>query len=128
MVVLKLNCCLQTLIVYFMNTAWKVSKYGVFSGPYSVLMRENKDQKKLRILTLFTHWKLKQIMYMKIFMWLKICLILLNTKIIQDFMKLSDNDSVAARRIFKSDKKKNLNIDFKDIFIIFLVFNCVSVR
>ena len=35
-------------------TAWKVSKYGVFSGPYfSVRMRENKDQKKLRICTLF---------------------------------------------------------------------------
>ena len=30
-------------------TVWKVSKYGVFSGPYSVLIRENKDQKKLHI-------------------------------------------------------------------------------
>ena len=26
-------------------------KYGVFSGPYSVRMRENTDQKKLRIWT-----------------------------------------------------------------------------
>ena len=51
-------------------TVWKVSKYGVFSGlyfptfgldterysisPYSVWMRENTEQKKLRIWTLFT--------------------------------------------------------------------------
>ena len=51
-------------------TAWKVSKYRVFSSPYfpefglnteivfslnySVRMRENPGQKKLRILTLFT--------------------------------------------------------------------------
>ena len=26
-------------------TAWEVSKYGVFSGPYSVQIPENKDQK-----------------------------------------------------------------------------------
>ena len=39
------------------NTVWYVSKYGVFSGPYSVRMRENTDQKKLRIWTLFTQWK-----------------------------------------------------------------------
>ena len=32
------------------NTAWKVSKYGVFPGPNT----ENTDQKKLRIWTLFT--------------------------------------------------------------------------
>ena len=31
-----------------------MSKYGVFSGPYSVRMRENTDQKNLRIWTLFT--------------------------------------------------------------------------
>ena len=50
-------------------TAWKVSKYGVFSGPYfpafglicrispySVRMRENTNQKKLRIWTLFMQW------------------------------------------------------------------------
>ena len=30
-------------------TARKVSKYGVFSGPYSVRIQENTDQKKLRI-------------------------------------------------------------------------------
>ena len=48
------------------DTAWKVSKYRVFSGPYfpyldwiwsispySVQMRENTDHKKLRIWTLF---------------------------------------------------------------------------
>ena len=49
----------------------KVSKYGVFSGPYlsafglnteryispySIRMRENTDQKKLRIWTHFTQW------------------------------------------------------------------------
>ena len=27
------------------DTAWKVSKYGIISGPYSVRMRENTDQK-----------------------------------------------------------------------------------
>ena len=29
-------------------TAWEVSEYGVFSGPYSVQIPENKDQKKIR--------------------------------------------------------------------------------
>ena len=29
-------------------------KYGVFSGPYSVRMRKNTEQKNLRIWTLFT--------------------------------------------------------------------------
>ena len=29
-------------------TAWEVSEYGVFSGPYSVQIPENKVQKKLR--------------------------------------------------------------------------------
>ena len=54
------------------STAWKVFKYGVSSGPYfpafglnteryfvfsySVRMRENTDQKKLRIWTTFTQW------------------------------------------------------------------------
>ena len=36
------------------DTAWKVSKSGVFSGPYPVRMQENMDQKKLSIWTLFT--------------------------------------------------------------------------
>ena len=36
------------------STAWKVSKYEVFAGPYSVRMQENTDQKKLRIGTFFT--------------------------------------------------------------------------
>ena len=36
------------------DTVWKVSKYGVFSGPFTVQMRENTDQKNLRIWTLFT--------------------------------------------------------------------------
>ena len=35
-------------------TAWKASKYGVFSGLYSVRIQENTDQKKLGIWTLFT--------------------------------------------------------------------------
>ena len=54
-------------------TAWKVSKYGVSLvrifpyrteywislriSPYSVRMRENMDQKKLRIWTLFMQWR-----------------------------------------------------------------------
>ena len=58
-------------------TAWKVSKYGFFFwsvfchicteygeilriSPYSVRMRENTDQKKLRVWTLFTQWVLKK--------------------------------------------------------------------
>ena len=40
-------------------TAWKVSKYGVFSGPYFrpyfPAFGLNTDQKKIRIWTLFTH-------------------------------------------------------------------------
>ena len=43
------------------NATWKVSKYGVFSGlrisPYWVRLRENTNQKKLRIGTLFTQCK-----------------------------------------------------------------------
>ena len=51
------------------NNAWILSKYGVFSSPYfpaygdllrkspySVRMRENTYQKKLRISTLFAQW------------------------------------------------------------------------
>ena len=41
----------------YTNTARKMSKYGVFLvciSPYSVQIRENTDQKKLRIWTLFT--------------------------------------------------------------------------
>ena len=37
-----------------MFIVWNVSKYGVLSGPYSVQVQENTDQKKLRIWTLFT--------------------------------------------------------------------------
>ena len=54
-----------------LNTAWKMSKYGVFlvrifphsdwirrdTPSYSARMRENTDQKKLRIWTLFTKCK-----------------------------------------------------------------------
>ena len=64
--------------ICFYLTAWKVSKYGVFSGPYfpvfglntygdllrtspcSVQIQENTDQKKFRIWTFFTQcpiWK-----------------------------------------------------------------------
>ena len=62
------------MLITNIRTAWKVSKYGVFSGsyfpafvlnterycisPYSVRMRENPDQKKLRIWTLFTQWRI----------------------------------------------------------------------
>ena len=55
--------------IWKLLTAWKVSKYGVFSGRlfpefglnterYEVSVRtwENTDQKKLRIRTLFTQW------------------------------------------------------------------------
>ena len=38
-------------------TAWKVSKYGVFSGPFFYAFGLNVDQKKLRIWTLFTQCK-----------------------------------------------------------------------
>ena len=37
-----------------LDTVWNVSKYGVFSGPCSVWMWENTNDKKLRISTLFT--------------------------------------------------------------------------
>ena len=36
----------------FLPTAWKVSKYGVFSGSYFPVFGLNTDQKKLRIWTL----------------------------------------------------------------------------
>ena len=53
-----------TIVLYWVNlkeilvlrTLRKVSKYRVFSGPYSVQMRENTDQKKHCIWTLFTQW------------------------------------------------------------------------
>ena len=48
------NYWCQELWLYEAVTAWKVSRHGVLSGPYSVRMRENTDQKKLRIWTLFT--------------------------------------------------------------------------
>ena len=37
-----------------------MSKYGVFSSPYSVRIQENTDQKKLRIWTLFTQCNLQK--------------------------------------------------------------------
>ena len=57
-----------------LNTAWKVSKYRAFSGPYftafglnteiygvkspsSVRMRGNTNRKKFRVWTLFKQWK-----------------------------------------------------------------------
>ena len=42
--------------IFFLTALQKVSKYRVFSGPYSVRMRENTDQKKLCNWTLFTQW------------------------------------------------------------------------
>ena len=76
---LSLNCCW----LYHFNawcppkayayTAWKVSRYRVFSAPYfpvldyllrkspySVRIRENADQEKLRNWTLFTQWYLNK--------------------------------------------------------------------
>ena len=47
--------CIVEIIQKKGITAWRVSKYGDIS-PYSVQMRENTDQKKLRIWTLFTQW------------------------------------------------------------------------
>ena len=38
------------------GTALKVSKYGVFSGPYFLVFGMNADQKNLRIWTLFTQY------------------------------------------------------------------------
>ena len=49
-----------TLFKYHI-TAWKVSKCGNFSGPYSVRMRQTTDQKKLSIWTLFTQCIFKTI-------------------------------------------------------------------
>ena len=48
-----------TLKIAEKATTWKVPKYGVFSGPQAVRMRENADQKKLRIWALFTQWALR---------------------------------------------------------------------
>ena len=63
--------CFHELIDSWKNTAWKVSKYGVFSGtyflrksPYSVRIQEHTDKKKLRIWTLFTQcniWEIRKI-------------------------------------------------------------------
>ena len=66
---LTLYCYFYQLFLFSL-TSWKVSKYGVFSGPYfpafglnterdsispySVRMRENAEQKKTHIWTLFT--------------------------------------------------------------------------
>ena len=51
------------------HTVWKVSKYGVFSGPYfppySVQMQENTDQKKLRIWALFTQCQIHHACFYK---------------------------------------------------------------
>ena len=44
--------------IHHNSTAWKVSKYGVISGPDSVRIQENTNQKQLRIWTLFTQWAL----------------------------------------------------------------------
>ena len=44
-------------------TAWKVSKYRVFSDPYFPVFGLNSDQKKLRIWTFFTQWILKSTVF-----------------------------------------------------------------
>ena len=51
-----INCYQIRSALAVVFTAWKVCKYGVFSISYSVRMRENTDQKKLRIRTIFTQW------------------------------------------------------------------------
>ena len=53
---LKISVALFTffLIISELCTAWKVSKYGVFSGPYFPAFGLNTDQKKLCIWTHFT--------------------------------------------------------------------------
>ena len=45
------------LFCYVGDTASKLSKYRVFSGPYFPTFGMNTDQKKVRILTLFTQWE-----------------------------------------------------------------------
>ena len=47
----------KLLWIWTASTLRKVSKYGVFSGSYSVRMPENTDQKRIRIWTLFTQWR-----------------------------------------------------------------------
>ena len=42
------------MMMIIIINVWKVSKYGVFSGPYFPACGLNTDQKKLRIWTLFT--------------------------------------------------------------------------
>ena len=69
---IQVKCChksWKTLLPIY--TVWKLSKYAVFSrilteyrdilciSPYSVRMREDTDQKKLCISTLFTQWLYK---------------------------------------------------------------------
>ena len=39
------------------STAWKMSKYGVISGPYFPAVGVNTDQKQLCIWTLSTQWR-----------------------------------------------------------------------
>ena len=84
-------------------TAWKESKYGVFSGPYlpafglntetySVWMQENTDQKKLRIWTLFEQ-----------------CCCLRNEKL---FAKKIQNKKTVHVRNSKTSKEDNENISY----------------
>ena len=72
---------LTIFMLSWVDTAWKVSKYGVFSGLYflvgvseSVRMRENTDQKKLRIWSLFTQcelcWAILSYFYLSYFYYL----------------------------------------------------------
>ena len=59
----------------FGPTAWKVSKYGVFSGLHFPAFggRKNRGQKKLRICTLFTQWLNTETKYSVFFtQWLNI--------------------------------------------------------
>ena len=49
-------CTILTIRFSEGDTAWKVSKYGVISGPYFPVFGLNTDHKQLCIWTLFTQW------------------------------------------------------------------------
>ena len=92
----RLSCITRGLFLV-VDTAWKLSKYGDFSGPYfpafelnterrsispySVQMQENMDQKKLRIRTLFTQWLCCSFtVHAGIYLWLAIFLVYIGRK------------------------------------------------
>ena len=84
-------------VKWLSHTARKISKFGVFSGPYSVQIRENTDQKKLRIWTLFTHC---QILYCSnVFTrgaFRTLCISMLFAKIVKSRLQFSPKSSTAG--------------------------------